>query len=55
MQDAPSPPDEQPSGAASWELSKENYVPVKSGRNHVALEELTDVQHARQALERRRQ
>lgn len=40
----------------AWELCKENYVPVKSGRNKAALEELTDLQDgsSRMALEQRR-
>lgn len=42
--------------AESWELSKENYVPVKSGRKKAALSELTDPADSanKQALEQRR-
>eukprot|EP00967_Tisochrysis_lutea_P028402 scaffold33034_cov23-Tisochrysis_lutea.AAC.5 len=42
--------------AESWELSKENYVPVRTGRKKAVLAELTDPSdsHTKQALELKR-
>lgn len=42
--------------AETWELSKENYVPVRSGRKQAALAELTDPADSatKQNLEKRK-
>jgi hypothetical protein len=50
-------PDGGASAAESWELSKENYVPVKAGRKKSALAEVPvdpSASSTKQALDERR-